>query len=65
VSNRQRAGVLKKFWSTEGAGWKGIKSDPTDAKGRFEALFRFDGPDKPPFDHMWVLPDLEKVKIQT
>ena len=35
---------------------------PTDAKGRFEALFRFYGPDKPLFDHTWVLPDIEKVK---
>jgi hypothetical protein len=35
---------------------------PTDAKGRFEALFRFYGPDKSLFDHTWVLPDIEKVK---
>lgn len=28
---------------------------PTDAKGRFEALFRFYGPDKSLFDHTWVL----------
>jgi hypothetical protein len=35
---------------------------PTDPKGRFEALFRFYGPDKPLFDKTWVLPDIEKVK---
>ena len=35
---------------------------PTDAKGRFEALFRFYGPEKPLFDKTWVLPDIEKVK---
>ena len=34
---------------------------PTDAKGRFEALFRFYGPEKPLFDKTWVLPDIEKV----
>jgi hypothetical protein len=34
---------------------------PTDTKGRFEALFRFYGPDKPLFDKTWVLPDIEKV----
>jgi hypothetical protein len=35
---------------------------PTDAKARFEALFRFYGPDKSLFDHTWVPPDIEKVK---
>ncbi len=35
---------------------------PTDAKGRFEALFRFYGPEKPLFDKTWVLPDIEKIK---
>lgn len=34
---------------------------PTDPTGRFEALFRFYGPDKPLFDKTWVLPDIEKV----
>ena len=34
---------------------------PTDANGRFEALFRFYGPEKPLFDKTWVLPDIEKV----
>jgi hypothetical protein len=34
---------------------------PTDANGRFEALFRFYGPDKPLFDKTWVLPDIERV----
>ena len=34
---------------------------PTDAKGRFEALFRFYGPEKPLFDKTWVLPDIEKI----
>ncbi len=33
---------------------------PTDANGRFEALFRFYGPEKPLFDKTWVLPDIEK-----
>ena len=42
---------------------KGNESNwiPTDAKGRFEALFRFYGPDKPLFDKTWVLPDIEKI----
>jgi hypothetical protein len=34
---------------------------PTNPAGRFEALFRFYGPDKPLFDKTWVLPDVEKV----
>jgi len=34
---------------------------PTDRNGRFEALFRFYGPDKPLFDKTWVLPDIEKL----
>ncbi len=34
---------------------------PTDANGRFEALCRFYGPEKPLFDKTWVLPDIEKI----
>jgi hypothetical protein len=34
---------------------------PTDAEGRFEALFRFYGPEKPLFDKTWVLPDIERI----
>jgi hypothetical protein len=34
---------------------------PTDAKGRFEALFRFYGPEQPLFEKTWVLPDIEKI----
>ncbi len=34
---------------------------PTKPGGRFEALFRFYGPDKPLFDKTWVLPDIERV----
>jgi hypothetical protein len=26
-----------------------------------EALFRFYGPEKPPFEKIWVLPDIEKT----
>jgi hypothetical protein len=34
---------------------------PTDAKGRFEALFRSYGPDKALFEKTCVLPDIEQV----
>ena len=34
---------------------------PTDAKGRFEVLFRFYGPEKPLFDKTWKLSDIERV----
>jgi hypothetical protein len=34
---------------------------PTSAKGKFEVIFRFYGPEKPLFDKTWVLPDIEKV----
>ena len=35
---------------------------PTDAKGKFEILFRLYGPEKPLFDKTWKLPDIEEVK---
>lgn len=35
---------------------------PTKKGGRFEALFRFYGPEKALFDKTWVLPDIEKIK---
>ncbi len=34
---------------------------PTDAKGKFEVLFRFYGPQKPLFDKSWKLLDIEKT----
>ena len=47
------------FWP--GRQWQGNKLIPTDTAGRFEALFRFYGPEKPLFDKTWVLPDIEKI----
>ena len=43
---------------------EGKESDwvPTSAHGKFEALFRFYGPEEPLFDKTWVLPDIEKMK---
>ena len=35
---------------------------PTSAKGKFEVLFRFYGPEKPLFDKTWQLADLEEVR---
>jgi hypothetical protein len=35
---------------------------PTRAGARFEALFRFYGPEKALFDKSWKLPDIETVK---
>jgi hypothetical protein len=34
---------------------------PTNAHGQFEVLFRFYGPEKPLFDKIWKLPDIEKT----
>jgi hypothetical protein len=34
---------------------------PTSADARFEVLFRFFGPEKPLFDKIWELPDVEKT----
>ena len=34
---------------------------PTNAAGKFEVLFRLYGPEKPFFDKVWVLPDIEKL----
>ncbi len=33
-----------------------------DALARFEALFRFYGPEKPLFEKTWKLPDIERVR---
>jgi len=35
---------------------------PTSARGEFEVLFRFYGPDKSLFKKIWRLPDIEKVR---
>jgi hypothetical protein len=35
---------------------------PTDAKGKFEVLFRLYGPKKELFEKKWKLPDVEEVK---
>lgn len=35
---------------------------PTDPKRRFELLFRLYGPEKPFFDKVWKLPDVERLK---
>jgi hypothetical protein len=37
---------------------------PTSPGGRFEVLFRFYGPEKPLFDKIWVLPDIERIVAQ-
>ena len=34
---------------------------PTNPDGRFEVLFRLYGPEKPLFDKIWVLPDIERI----
>lgn len=43
---------------------KGVDANwiPTDPNGQFEVLFRLYGPQKPLFDKVWVLPDIEKIK---
>jgi hypothetical protein len=35
---------------------------PTNPSGRFEVLFRLYGPEKPFFDKIWKLPDIESLK---
>jgi hypothetical protein len=35
---------------------------PTSARGNFEVLFRFYGPDKSLFEKTWRLPDIEKIR---
>jgi hypothetical protein len=37
---------------------------PTSASGKFEALFRFNGPEKALFDKTWKLPDIERIAAQ-
>ena len=38
---------------------------PTSTDGGFEVLFRFYGPEKPLFEKIWRLPDIEKVQSVT
>jgi hypothetical protein len=35
---------------------------PTSAEGQFEVLFRLYGPEKPFFEKVWKLPDIDKLK---
>ena len=37
---------------------------PTNPDGRFEVLFRLYGPEKPFFDKVWMLPDIERIAAQ-
>ena len=37
---------------------------PTRAGGEFEVLFRLYGPEKPFFERMWKLPDIEKMETE-
>ena len=48
------------FGPSEPAG-KASNWIPTSAKGRFEVLMRFYGPEKAFFDKTWVLPDIERA----
>jgi len=56
-----RDGSVDVYFSPKAPAGKEPNWVPTDPKGRFEALFRFYGPDKPLFDKTWVLPDIEKL----
>jgi hypothetical protein len=37
---------------------------PTSPDGKFEVLFRLNGPEKPLFDKSWKLPDVEKISAR-
>jgi len=37
---------------------------PTKPGGEFEVLFRFYGPEKPLFEKIWKLPNVEKIAAQ-
>jgi hypothetical protein len=54
-------GSVDVYFAPEAPDGKESNWIPTDANGRFEALFRFYGSEKPLFDKTWVLPDIEKV----
>jgi hypothetical protein len=45
---------------------EGMESNrvPTNADGKFEVLFRLYGPEQPPFDKTWGLPDIERIWVQ-
>jgi hypothetical protein len=58
-------GSVDVFFAPKAPSGKETNWVPTDANGRFEVLFRLYGPEKPFFDKMWVLPDIERIAVQS
>ncbi len=54
-------GSVDVYFGPKAPGGKEANWVPTDPDGRFEVLFRLYGPEKPFFDKVWVLPDIEKM----
>ena len=54
-------GSVDLYFASKAPAGKEANWIPTDAKGRFEAVFRFYGPDEALFKKTWVLPDIERM----
>jgi hypothetical protein len=61
---KNRDGSVDVFFGPKAPAGKEANWVPTDPNGKFELLFRLYGPEKPLFDRMWKLPDVEKVAAQ-
>jgi hypothetical protein len=59
---RNGDGSVDIYFAPSAPSGKGSNWIPTDPKGGFEVLFRLYGPQKPFFDKIWRLPDIEKVQ---
>jgi hypothetical protein len=55
-------GSVDVFFSSTPPDGKESNWVPTSADGSFEVLFRFYGPQKPLFQKVWVLPDIERLE---
>jgi hypothetical protein len=57
-------GSVDIYFGPKAPGGKESNWVPTNADGKFEALFRFYGPEKAVFDKTWKLPDIEPIAAQ-
>ena len=55
-------GSVEVYFAPQAPNGKESNWIPTNAKGGFEVLFRFYGPDKSLFDKTWKMEDIEEVK---
>jgi hypothetical protein len=57
-------GSVDVYFGPKAPAGKEVNWVATNPDGRFEVLFRLYGPEKPFFDKVWVLPDIERITAQ-